>query len=74
MHEVDSPEPDDYAALEKKYFDLLSMFGLVLQSVGGSAEFNYYDAQNFDPHGLELVQTFDPVRNVFRFEVRPNVE
>jgi len=63
----------DYNELEKKYFDLLSMFGLVLQSVGGSAEFSYEDATTFDPHGLELVQTFDHERNVFRFEVRPNV-
>ena len=72
MHEVNSPEPDDYAVLEKKYFDLLSMFALVLQSIGGSAEFSYKDAQAFDPHGSELVQTYDQERNIFRFEVRPN--
>ena len=70
MHEIDGLAQGDYAALEKKYFDLMSMFALVLQGVGGSAEFTYEDAQRFDPHGLELVQTFDQQRNVFRFEVR----
>jgi hypothetical protein len=60
----------EFNELEKKYFDLLSMFGLVLQSVGGSVEFTFEDATDFDPHGLELVQSFDPIRNVFRFEVR----
>jgi hypothetical protein len=60
----------EFNELEKKYFDLLSMFGLVLQSVGGSVEFTFEDATTFDPHELELVQSFDPERNVFRFEVR----
>lgn len=55
---------------EKKFFDLLSMFGLVLQSVGGSAEFSFESANVFDPHGLEIVQSFNNETGNFRFEVR----
>lgn len=55
---------------EKKFYDLLSMFGLVLQSVGGSAEFSFEDANNFNPHGLEVVQSFNQETGNFRFEVR----
>lgn len=61
-----------YNTLEKKYFDLLSMFALVLQSVGGKAEFGYEEAEAFNPHGAEVVQSFDQDTKRVRFEVRKN--